>query len=141
MTNYRNTSSRSYFDRPGRGRSTNVVGGVLLALVAVVLAVLILPSYFHQVTNTATVFDKARVCDSSSNGSQDCKYLIYTSHGTYRLQDSIAIGRFTSSDAYGRIRTCHKYDITSYGFRFGPTSSYPNIVKVVDRGVDKTCSN
>jgi hypothetical protein len=110
---------------------------VLLVVIGVIFAVA--TGYFDRETVTTTVIDKERVCDGASDGSSSCQYLIFTEAGTFRLTDSLFAGRFTSSDAYGRIKRCHRYEIESYGFRFGLTSSYPNITEVTDLGRDESC--
>lgn len=82
---------------------------------------------------------KERVCSSSGDSGQDCKYLVYTERGTYQVSDSIIAMRWDTSDTYGRIRPCHRYAITSVGWRFGPASLYPNITGLDDRGRVEGC--
>jgi hypothetical protein len=103
--------------------------GVVPALIAVVVvvALFVAPSYFKEETVTTEVISKERVCDSDSTGQVKCQYLVFTEAGTFKLTDSLVIGRFDSSDIYGRIREGRVYRITSYGWRFGCTSTYPNI--------------
>lgn len=107
---------------------------------AVIIAIFVGASYLKHTTTTLVVTGKERVCSGShGNGGSSCKYLIYTDDTTYRVSDSIAAGRFNSSDFYGRIHVCHRYEITYYGIRFGLTSSYPNITKAVDLGKAEGC--
>lgn len=81
-------------------------------------------------TTVAHVTDKERVCDGSTNGNSTCQYLVYTDRGTFKVTDSHMIGVFwrtNSSDVYGRIRKDHTYRFKLIGWRFGLTSTYPNI--------------
>jgi hypothetical protein len=113
---------------------------ILAAIVVGVILLVSIPvasSYLHKRDVTVVVNDKERVCSSGNGG---CKYLVYTDHGTFKITDSLVIGRFTSSDAYGQIKRCHKYILRVYGWRVGLFSSYPNIVKATDEGRSAGCS-
>lgn len=79
----------------------------------------------HQV-RTVTVTEKERVCDTSNR----CQYLIFTDQTTLSNVDSLWHGKFNSSDVYGQIKVGEQYRLTTVGFRFGPLSTYPNIVDV-----------
>lgn len=105
------------------------IAGVVMVVVALFVAIPACQSYTKRREVVAVVTDKERVCESSTDGtgSQTCRYLVYTDAGTFRLTDSILIGRFDTSDVYGRIRRDRRYRMTVYGWRFGCTSSYPNI--------------
>lgn len=146
MTNYRNSSTRSSLRSatsvlPGFGNPIKTfalgIGIVLLVVFGIVFA----GGYYNHSTDTTTIVDKERVCDSNGDSGTSCKYLVYTERGTYELTDSIFAGRWSSSDAYGRIKRCHRYEIESYGWRAPAFSMYPNIVKVTDLGRDKTCED
>lgn len=106
--------------------------GAVVLIVALSFVIPAAGGYYKQRTVTATVTDKERVCDSAtSDGSggfdQDCYYLIFTDNGTFKVTDSLIIGRFDSSDVYGRFRRDRTYRFKVYGWRFGCTSSYPNV--------------
>lgn len=119
-------------------------GGVKVAVVAilvllVVAAVALIPAYFKTETVTTTVVDKERVCSSDGSDGTTCSYLIFTEAGTFELADSIFAGRWSSSDAYGRVKRCHRYEIDSYGWRLPFLSIYPNIKEMDDMGRDESC--
>lgn len=80
----------------------------------------------------AQVTFKERVCDRGSDGKQDCKYLIFTDEGTFKLTDSFLYGNFRSSDVYGRLRQDQCYRFTVTGWRLPFFSTYPNIVRAED---------
>lgn len=110
------------------GLIATAVGGV--AVFGVVELVGAIEAHYKHWNVTFTVSDKERVCDSSSNGSQTCRYLIYTDKGVFEDTDSITNGKFNSSDVYGELNRGSKYDAVVYGNRVGWLSWYPNIVKV-----------
>jgi acyl CoA:acetate/3-ketoacid CoA transferase beta subunit len=102
-----------------------------LAVVAVVAAVGIgAASYgLYEATHperdvTATVTNHERVCDSHNS----CKYLVYTSKGTFEITDSLVKMRFNSSDLYGQIQNNTTYDFHTRGVRVQFFSWYPNIL-------------
>lgn len=97
---------------------------IIFAISALVLAASIIPScgYNDRETITTTVLDKERVCDTS-----ECQYLVFTEDGTFKIADSFIIGRWNSSDLYGRIQVDERYEITSIGWRIPFLSEYPNI--------------
>lgn len=132
------SSKRSKLDLDGDGKVgddvARVSGWVIAAGVILVLAVTLFASYIRTKTHTTLVTGKERVCDDNADGGTDCKYLVYTERGTYELTDSLLAMRFNSSDLYGQIKVCHRYKIDGYGWRFGPTSMYPNIKDVEDLG-------
>lgn len=111
-----------------------------LAIIVVAVAVAIGGGYFDRETITTTVFDKERVCDSDGDGGTTCTYLVFTENGTFQISDAL-IGhrRFNSSDVYGRVRDCHNYEITSYGWRIPFLSQYPNITEMEDLGKTENC--
>jgi hypothetical protein len=123
-------------------RYGNSRGGMGCALLVLALALIVaavvgigpLKSYTKHKHSTITVNDKQRVCDSG-------RYLIYTDKNTYRVSDSILFaGRTTSSDFYGRLRVCDRYDITTYGWRIGVFNEYENIISATDLGHDAGCT-
>lgn len=105
---------------------------ILVSVLAVVLAVAHgCQTYFRTRTLTTTVTDKERVCSAVNTGTEntgtECKYLVFTLDGTFQLSDSLVAGRYDSSDLYGQIQRGQRYRLTVYGWRFGPSSMYPNI--------------
>jgi len=111
------------------------LGPILLILAAVVLGFVCwgLVGLWQSSERTVTVqvVSKERVCDSTSTGS-DCKYLVFTDHGTFKLVDSILYGNFRSSDLYGSLRQDHCYTFKVHGYRLPFWSTYPNIVRSVE---------
>lgn len=118
-----------------------VVGVVIAVVAAIILCVMIFGSYYDRQDTTVTVTGKERVCDSSGDSGTTCRYLIFTDETTFAVEDSIVIGRFDSSDFYGQIRVCHRYDITYYGWRQGFFSLYPNIEEMEDLGRVEGCES
>lgn len=110
------------------------------AVILVVVALAVGGGYYDRETITTTVFDKERVCDGNTDGGTTCTYLIFTDAGTFQVSDSL-IGhvRFNSSDVYGRVKDCHDYEITSYGWRVPFLSQYPNITEMRDLGKTENC--
>lgn len=130
--------TRSLYNGGGLGWLWATIAIVVVA--AIVIGSMTAVAYGKHHSVTTTVNSKERVCSGSNNGT-DCKYLIFTEHGTYRITDAFLIGttRFNSSDVYGRIHECDKYKIEYYGWRLPYFSSYPNIVKATDLGPVAGC--
>jgi hypothetical protein len=87
-------------------------------------------AYFHTQTFTAKVSGKERVIEQTSKNSFDSYYLVYTDHGTLKLEDDVFRGNWHSSDVYGSLKTDSTYTFQVSGYRIGFTSSYPNIIEV-----------
>lgn len=106
-------------------------GILILAALAVVLAIVFGVAYASsQETRTSiTVEGKERVCDGSSDGNQECRYLVFTDHGTFQITDSWIFTRWNSSDVYGRLRAGQTYDFEVAGWRIPFLSRYPNILE------------
>lgn len=77
-----------------------------------------------RTTKTATVTDKARVCDSGGT----CKYLIYTDNGVFEDTDSWFPWKTNSSDVFGALKVGSAYEFKLKGIRSGFWSWYPNII-------------
>ncbi len=120
--------------RPHRPHTKTGWGGLIVVAIIAIGLLGTCAAYANTKTVEVTVLDKDRVCDRDRS---DCKYLVFTDKTTYRVTDYI--GRVTSSDAYGRIMVCHRYRFDTYGFRFGLTSSYPNIKEATDLGPVEGC--
>lgn len=112
---------------------------IIVAIVAVV-AVVALFGYLRRETTTTVVTGKEPVCNGAGS-DRECKYLVFTESGTFEVTDSIVAARFTSSDVYGKIKVCHRYRLEHYGFRFGPSSVYPNITEAEDLGRADGCES
>ena len=124
-------------DRIQRNRR-NVIKWALVGLATLLALGILIPAcvgFYDEKTVTTVINDKERVCDSNTDGAMDCKYLIFTDAGTFELTDSLIIGRFNSSDVYGRIKPGSEYVITYYGWRQGLFSMYPNIKDLQPTGL------
>mgnify|MGYP003641915783 CR=1 FL=1 len=73
------------------------------------------------------VLDKERIT-KVTDGSDHSYYLVYTDTGTFKVEDSIVLFRFNSSDVYGKLYKDSVYNIKTVGFRSGFLSEYPNII-------------
>lgn len=97
---------------------------------AVIVAIGILYAITMNATRhtvVATVTDKERVCGRANGDQVECQYLVFTDAGTFKVTDSWVLGRFTSSDTYGRIAVGKTYRFEVVGWRNGLLSQYPNI--------------
>lgn len=77
----------------------------------------------NKTEQTCTVTDKESVRQKDSN-----QYRVYTSCGTFVVEDSIAIFRFDSADVYGSLKVNTDYKIKHGGYRVGFLSMFPNII-------------
>lgn len=95
-------------------------------IAAIALAV---PYFSYQYGTTdermITVEDRERVCD----GRRDCRYLIFTDNGVLENTDSLAHGKFRSSDVYADLEPGARFQVRTYGYRVGILSWYPNIIE------------
>ncbi|MGW4639598.1 hypothetical protein ACWEN6_13775 [Sphaerisporangium sp. NPDC004334] len=83
-------------------------------------------------TEQFTVQRTERVCDGGKHGS--CRYLVWTDRGVYENTDELFRLKRNSSDIQGMLLPGHTYKADVQGWRNGFTSSYPNIISVVDMG-------
>lgn len=74
-----------------------------------------------------TVTDKERITASDSS-----YYLVFTEEGSYQNSDSLWHWKWDSSELYGELQVGSTYNVTTYGWRFGFLSMYPNIVDAVE---------
>lgn len=103
----------------------------ILVIIAIVIAMVIcnIAAYSNIETVTAKVTDKERITEQSGDRIISY-YLVYTSKGTYKLEDDLFRGNFYSSDVYGKLKRDSTYNFKTSGYRIGFMSSYPNIIKV-----------
>ena len=80
---------------------------------------------FNKQTRTCQVTSKESVRLETKN-----QYRIYTTCGTYVIEDSISIFRFDSADIYGTIAQGTTYEIYAGGIRAPFLSRFPNIISV-----------
>jgi len=81
---------------------------------------------------SATAPRPAEVChvdgkDRSTTSKGASVYRVYTSCGVFTIEDNLFLGKFNSADTYARIQPGRTYRITSYGWRNGFFSMFPNI--------------
>ena len=118
---------------PKRRRGWGVAGMVIigvLAFLGLLVSGVIFFKYNEETTKACTVTDKNRT-HKTVNGESTLETRVYTAEcGTFRVEDAPHKGAFRSGDTYGKLVNGRKYNITYYGWRFGPTSSFPNIIRV-----------
>jgi hypothetical protein len=100
-------------------------------IVLAVLAVVAYPAAYYSQWDTqeATVTSKERIT-KVREGNDNSYYLVYTDKGTFKVEDSIVLFRFNSSDLYGSIKADSTYTFNTVGFRAGFLSEYPNVVSI-----------
>lgn len=81
--------------------------------------------YGTKETVTITVTDKAIKRYDESD-----KYIIYTDDETFEISDELLLGRFDSSDDYGRLKVGETYTVTVVGWRVHFLSWYRNIIEI-----------
>ena len=81
--------------------------------------------YGTKETVTITVTDKAIKRYNKSD-----KYIIYADNETFEITDEFLLGRFNSSDDYGRLKVGETYIVTVNGWRVPFLSWYRNIIEI-----------
>ncbi len=96
-------------------------------LAVVVGAVLLSPAYLWDKAhyNERTVSCSVSSKDRAENGMR-----VYTDCGVFENGDSWFRGKTDSADIWGRIEPGHRYTFRVVGWRFSPTSDFPNILEV-----------
>lgn len=124
-----------------RRRNTWFFGAIVVVFVLLVVGAVIggFVAYNNSERVIETVVtDKERICDRQTDGTIDCKYLVFTEAGTFELTDTLGIFtgdmRFDSSDVYGRIDE-GPARIRVIGWRLPLLSGYPNIVEIDQEGL------
>ena len=114
----------------GRRTSGSGIKGIVIGIivVAIIIFIIAVPSYFSEKTYTVTVTDK-----TVKNYSDSSTYLVFTEleNGQTRvfmIEDSFFKFRFNSSDAYAQIKVGETYDIKCIGWRIPFLSEYENIM-------------
>jgi hypothetical protein len=79
-------------------------------------------------TTTCTVDDKDR--SSSTDGKS--VFRVYTDCGIFNVEDAAFLGQWNSADTYAQIKVGKTYQFTTYGYRNGFLSQYPNITEAVE---------
>lgn len=105
-----------------------ITGIILVLLIFVGIPFGVYKAKGTQRQVTFTVQDKiVKSVGSGNNTTQE--YLIFTDKGIFKDTDSLLNWKFNSSDVYGQLQKGHKYDCRVFGYRFGFTSDYPDILK------------
>src|SRR5699024_6375362 len=82
------------------------------------------PNHFEE-----RVMESCKVNDKESVKTQDShQYRVYTSCGTFKIEDSLYLMRIDSADIYGSIEKDKKYDFKIHGTRNGFLSMFPNVI-------------
>ncbi len=105
-----------------------IIGVVIVALLAIIIAVPLCSSYYSTKTYTVTVTDK-----DVKNYNNSSKFLVFTKleNGetkTFNIQDSFFKWRWNSSDVYADIEIGKTYEIEVIGWRIPFLSEYENIM-------------
>ena len=87
--------------------------------------------YSTSMEVTVTVTSKERIT-KVRDGHDQSYYLVYTDAGTFKVEDSIILFRWNSSDVYGGLNPNQQYKIKVVGFRLPLFSEYPNIVSYTE---------
>jgi hypothetical protein len=103
-----------------------VVGGI--AVVVVVFLVALFAGYGKTSWVDFQLTGKESVSTSDGNGNNGHEYRLYTTHGTYKVTDSVIHWRRNSADVYGRLLVGHKYHCKVYGWRVPLVSSFKNVL-------------
>ena len=111
-----------------RNNHWKVIVGLIAALVILVGIGACTSSVYikESVHHGCLVTDKDRTSGGSGGGSD---MRVYTDHcGNFKVADNWFKGVTDSSDTYRKLQKGHTYTLTTTGFRFGLTSSFPNII-------------
>ena len=102
---------------------------IIISCIIVLFVALAYPIAYYSQWNTydVQIIDKERIT-KVTDGSDHSYYLVYTDAGTFKVEDSIVLLRFNSSDVYGKLYKDSVYNIKTVGFRSGFLSEYPNII-------------
>ena len=98
----------------------SMIAGILIVLGLCLINPIVKATNIRTVT--ATVTDK-----TVKRKDSDDKYLVFTDQDTYEITDSLFMGRFDSSDLYGKIEIGKTYEFEIGGKRVHILSWYPNI--------------
>lgn len=99
-----------------------------LAMISLLLATVLTgcnpTSAEQRVVENCKVNGKESVRQAESH-----QYRVYTTCGTFVVEDSWFLMRFDSADLYGSIEQHKTYDFEIGGYRNGFLSMFPNIIK------------
>lgn len=98
---------------------------ITISLIAILLSACNPTSYDVRYYNNCKVNDKGIVKKENEN-----QHRIYSTCGTFVIEDSFYLMRFDSADIYGSIDQHKSYDFKVGGIRNGFLSMFPNIIDV-----------
>jgi len=78
-----------------------------------------------------TVTDKERIVTGSGENTSS-KYLVYTENEVFQNTDNILFLKFGSADVQNRLRVDSTYTVKVNGYRIPLTSSFRNILEIVE---------
>lgn len=109
----------------------NIIVNIGILFIAVsllfIFPLVIYLEYRNKEIITVTVIDKERVTTKQSS-----KYLIFTENEVFKNVDMLFVGKWNSSDIYGKIKEGNTYTFEVRGTRIHLLSSYRNIVKIIE---------
>lgn len=76
-----------------------------------------------------TVADKDRSSVTTEEGGLSTVYRVYTDCGVFNVEDALLLGKWNAADTYAGIEVGKTYEFTTYGFRNGLFSMFPNIIE------------
>lgn len=80
-------------------------------------------SYYELHDTTITIVSKERVASNDVSA-----FMVWTDSGVFTVSDSLIYWKWYSADTYGKLDIDEMYNVTYYGWRFGPLSMFPNII-------------
>jgi len=97
-------------------------GLIIVALTSMIVTWWRIPHWTEDFV-TVTINDKERVVNGESS-----RYLVFTDVETFANSDDLRVGKFDSSDLYGRLQPGARYRLRVYGWRWPFFSTYRNII-------------
>lgn len=79
-----------------------------------------------------TVTDKQAIGRTDEDGRNTTDYRVFSSCGTFAVQDDPFIGQWNSADTFGSIQVDKTYNFEAYGWRNGLFSTFPNIKNAIE---------
>lgn len=108
-----------------KNKSSNIIVGLCIGIMLIILGISItVPNVVSKEYTNCKVTDKESVTVNNDN-----QYRVYTTCGTFVVQDSVVHFRFDSADVYGAIAVNSTYTFNTVGMRFGLFSMFPNILQ------------
>jgi len=107
--------------------------GILVVILVVAFCIFGLGfPLFTQKDVQITVTKTDRIVESNGENVHS-KYIVYTETESFENTDSLAFGKFNSSDLQGQLLPGKTYVVKVYGWRIPFLSQYRNIVKIEEK--------